>query len=595
MPKRQGRGQIRNVSKGVSKANNTLGALTSSLDQVTQSIQQIQVNSQAVQDSNQSDAKVLMSIKIQQAQLELQKDQTAFLKKISDGQNKQIEALQKGNKDWKTVGDKFKDLKRNLSDALDPDTIKKAMLGPFSMFKGVRNKVEDIDYAKRMKALGSTKSSSELKDDSKKQRAAKMDALRAQSDIDRLKKMGANDDQISNSKAAKQRNAALKTYNDYNKVDNGATASGKSAKDAANPMGGNTAAKSASLVPAEKAKLTSLPTGPDSQEAQVEQMRAMSAIADNIQLIADNTSMMVNKDQEGNKKQGKSSGLLSGLGDLVGNIMGMLSDSLMSSFKTLFSFRSILKVISKVFAPAMIIGSLFSGIMDGFQAWKETGSISEALIAGVGGVLKFLTFGIFDADTVRSVVGAVKGFVNDYIVNPVTNFINSMGDMFNQYIAQPVQAAFQGMMQWGQDLFAMLNDFLITPISNAIKPLKDFFVDMGGSMMNFLKNIQIPGVSFKIPMYGDVSFGPWKPFEQSDAKSADKTAAAAPTPQSGNAVSSASKSNADEQAKLDGSRGTTVVSAPTQNVSNSNQTNVIKPPVRNSDSSYNRYLSQRFA
>jgi hypothetical protein len=65
------------------KANNALGQITAVLDQQSQALQQIQASGQSDNASNQSDAKVLMSIKIQQAQLELQKDQAAFLKKIS--------------------------------------------------------------------------------------------------------------------------------------------------------------------------------------------------------------------------------------------------------------------------------------------------------------------------------------------------------------------------------------------------------------------------------------------------------------------------------------------------------------------------------
>ena len=63
----------------------------------------------------------------------------------------------------------------------------------------------------------------------------------------------------------------------------------------------------------------------------------------------------------------------------------------------------------------------------------------------------------------------------------------------------------------------------------------------------------------------------------------------------GGSVYATSKTNADSSAKVDGQKsGGAIVSAPTT-VSNSNQTNVIKPPVRNIESSYNKYLSRRFA
>ena len=109
------KGPMRTIQRQGAKQMSSLSSISSVIQQQSETLKQIQTGSQAVEDKNQNDAKVLMSIKIQQAQLELQKDQTAFLKKTSEGQNKQIEALQKGNKDWKTVGDKFKDLKGTLS------------------------------------------------------------------------------------------------------------------------------------------------------------------------------------------------------------------------------------------------------------------------------------------------------------------------------------------------------------------------------------------------------------------------------------------------------------------------------------------------
>jgi hypothetical protein len=274
--------------------------------------------------------------------------------------------------------------------------------------------------------------------------------------------------------------------------------------------------------------------------------------------------------------------------------MGLLSSSILTAIKSVFSVGNLLKVVSKVFAPALIIGSLFNGIMDGFDAWKKTGSISEALIAGVGGVLKFLSFGLFDQNTVRSIVTAVNGFVTTYIVDPVTSFVNSLGNMFDVYIAQPIQTAFQAVMNWGQDLFQLLNDYLITPISNAIKPIKDFFAEMAGNVLEFLRKIEIPGISFKVPAYGDVSFGPWRPFNTKDTKSED-TVASAPKPMLGSSVISASKNIADEQAKIDSKGSKPAGSSAMANIQqNNSQTTVMKPPVRNNESSYNRYIMSRF-
>jgi hypothetical protein len=47
---------------------------------------------------------------------------------------------------------------------------------------------------------------------------------------------------------------------------------------------------------------------------------------------------------------------------------------------------------------------LFSGITDGFKKYQETGSFSEAIVAGLGGMLSFLTFGLFGEDTLKVIV-----------------------------------------------------------------------------------------------------------------------------------------------------------------------------------------------
>jgi hypothetical protein len=205
MPKRSGKGPMKSVQRGVRKANVSLASIASVLETQQQTLQNITESSAQVQDNQSGGGGAqLVAIQIARAQLQYQKESSQFLKRIKDGQDKQIDALQKGNKDWKGLGDKFKDLKGKMSDAFDVNTIKKKLLGPFSMFKGARDKSEDLDYVKRMKALGSTKSTKELRADAADRRGQKEDALRAQDKNTRLRNLGATDDQINNSAAAKQ-------------------------------------------------------------------------------------------------------------------------------------------------------------------------------------------------------------------------------------------------------------------------------------------------------------------------------------------------------------------------------------------------------
>lgn len=547
------------------------------------------------------------------------KDGLAASQKTASDQSKIFDDMTKNMKNWKTVGDKLKDLKAGVVDKMNPETLKKGLLKGLNIGGLLNEKILALDFKKQAKLTGQDKglSKKDLEKQAKEFASSMMQAQRENAKLQRMAKdTGRSEEELQYTPKGKElldrRNAAAAKADQLlnpNRPDNaGGNISAKDAsnkmggntgqispKDAKNKMGGNTAGISVPLVSAEAAQLTT-PVGP-SKENQNETARAQGAMADDISRIAANTDMLVNKDQEGNKKTtdvSKSAG--GGLGDLLNGLFDMLSVGFMKAVRVIFNPRNILKAITRVFAPAMIIGSLFSGILDGFQAWKETGSISDALIAGVGGVLKFLTFGLFDKDTVRNVVDAVTGFVKSYIIEPVTNFVNALGDMFNTYIAQPIQQAFAAVMQWGSDLADLIQDYVITPVTTAIQPIKDFFSDMANNMLNFLKNFEIPGVAFKVPMYGDVSFGPWHPFDGSDSRKADSASATAPNPTAGSKINAASKDNADQQAIVDGQANRQqAASVNTAVQTNNSTTNVIKPSIRNQESSQSKYISSRYA
>ena len=637
MPKRSGKGPMKTIARGVKGANSALGQITAVLDQQSQALQQIQQGSQAQADSNQSDAKVLMSIKIQQAQLELQRDQAAFLKKISESQNKQIEALQKGNKDWKTVGDRFKDMKRNLENALDPDTIKKAMLGPFSMFKSVRNKMEDIDYSKRMKALGSTKSSKELKEDSQKQRGAKLDALRAQDEMDRLKKMGATDDQISKSDAAKRRSSALSTFNSLNQV------GGKSAKDAANPMGGNVAAKSTPLpkTPSDKGQVAQSTTDllADQQAArenQAEMLRLTAGQMDYLAQIAANTAAMAgitSSSAGGGEDAGKSAKPKSGMSKLA---MG-ISD-------TMGSIGNGVAAIGKGIGDG--IGAIFKGILgglsDGIKMFASAKTVAGIAVMGlltavVWGMSKALeNFANLDWETLGKAGITIAALIGAGALAGTMAPLLGLGALAMTGLGAAVWVIGEAMQSMGEGLetFTAGLERLAAIDGNALLGVAGGVAALGAAIAAFGAGQAVAGLGtlvgnlltigqdspveqlIKIGTVGagvkdaadglTAMSGAMKEFSKVDSNSmkavkdfpweqATKFAAAGGAMSVGGAsVYNASKKNADEAAKVDGKKGGAIVNAPSTNVSNSNQTNVIKPPVRNSESSYNKYLSRRF-
>jgi regulator of extracellular matrix RemA (YlzA/DUF370 family) len=339
-----------------------------------------------------------------------------------------------------------------------------------------------------------------------------------------------------------------------------------------------------------------------SEEASLEQNKKIDEQSSVLKQIEENTRGSAGAIKPAAKEEAGAGG------GILDSIMGFLGTGLMTAVKFLFSPKNLLKAFTKFFAPAMIIGSLVNGIMDGFKVFSETGSIGEALIAGLGGVLSFLTFGLFDAETVKNVVNAVSGFVTDYIVEPITKFFNFLGDAFNTYIKEPVMAAFSTVA-------GLFDEFIIQPLKTVFEPVTKFFSNLKDTVVGWFENFEIPGINFSV-LGKQFGFGPWTPFKAESAaipagtsnagagQGSSQFAAVDPrridtamSPQSGNAVAKQSEQN--KEANMDASKpnsggGNTIVSAPTvNNVQNTQQTIKLQP--RNRDNSVTSYLSSRYA
>jgi hypothetical protein len=79
---------------------------------------------------------------------------------------------------------------------------------------------------------------------------------------------------------------------------------------------------------------------------------------------------------------------------------------------------------------------LFQGITAAFDRWKETGSIKEAIIAGLGAIVDFLSFGLFGEDSVRKLFDGVQQFL-DPIINSVAGVVTSIKDWITNNVGIP--------------------------------------------------------------------------------------------------------------------------------------------------------------
>lgn len=110
-----------------------------------------------------------------------------------------------------------------------------------------------------------------------------------------------------------------------------------------------------------------------------------------------------------------------GEGGILDSIMSMFSGGFTSAIKNIFSPKMLGSILKKVFLPVAIIGTLFSGIMDGWKRYQETGNFGDAIVAGLGGMLNFLTFGLFGEDTLKSLWSSVSDFLS-----PITDTIGEI-------------------------------------------------------------------------------------------------------------------------------------------------------------------------
>lgn len=613
---------MRGVQRGVNKANTSLASIASVLDQQQQTLATLTDSSAQVQDSKSGGGGgQLIAIQIARAQLQLQKESNKFLKDIKDRQDKQVDALQKSNKDWKGFGDKVKDLKRNMSDAFDVNNIKKKLLGPFSMFKGARDKMEDLDYVKRMKALGSTKSTKELREDAKIQRGHKENVLRAQDDIDRLKRMGANDDQINKSDAMKQRNASLAAYNNLNNV------SGKSSKDAANPMGGNVAATSAPLpkTPSDKGALAQSTTDmvADQQAAhenQVEMLRQISLQTDLLQAIVNNTaSKGTNSSAGGSEDKGSDSGG----GGILGGI-GVGLKALGSGIKALGTgagkgieafLRGLARGAAALANPVTLVGLgaftlAFMGIGKALQWAAPAIEAIAPVLMKVADVIGDVFMSAIKA--IPDVIGAI-GDVIIGVIGAISDAITGTLDAVVSSVERLAAIDGNNLASVGAGLFAVsagLVAFAATNVIAGISNLVTGLLNIGGdSPIDQLLKLANSASDLNSAAQGIGAIGEsMRSFSNIDKKQMDAinefpwlkatafVAAGGAMAAGGAKVYNASKGNADESAKVDAAAnkggGTTISKNVVQQ--NNNQTNVGKPSLRNTESSYSKYLSARY-
>ena len=119
-----------------------------------------------------------------------------------------------------------------------------------------------------------------------------------------------------------------------------------------------------------------------------------------------------------------------GLG-IVDTIKKFIQVVIFAKLKSMFNPRAILSLLGKLALPLLIVTTLWEGFSSAFDAWKETGDIWEAFKAGIGGIVDFLTFGIFDKQMVDELMDKVADFLKP-VTTAVGEFFTKFSDFFTQ-------------------------------------------------------------------------------------------------------------------------------------------------------------------
>lgn len=113
--------------------------------------------------------------------------------------------------------------------------------------------------------------------------------------------------------------------------------------------------------------------------------------------------------------------------DFISKIVGWLKDGLFQGLKALFKPSALVKTLGKVFVIGTLIAALVNGIIDGWKTWQETGDLGEAIISGLGGIVDFLTFGIFNKDDIKSVFKKIGDFL-DPVIDTIAGVVTTIKD-----------------------------------------------------------------------------------------------------------------------------------------------------------------------
>jgi hypothetical protein len=563
------------------------------------------------------------SLEIQKKAAEDAKDFYAQQKKVMDEQAKALSEVAKSTKTFKSFGDKFKDLQKSFTDAFSDGNFGTNLMKAMNMGGIFDKKIAKREFGKSQEAMTGEKLRGKDLDKAFASAQSATKALQAtEKDIADLKKILGRGQNVSDEALAKtDRGRAL--------LDQRSAQSAQLMK-TDKTMGlftGDQPSAGLPLTPSDKSETpkstsTKALEAATSKEDKNEMLKVLGSQTDILQQIANNTAAMAGKQTSsagGGEDAGGSArgGILSGLGAGLKSL-GMGFSGLGRGVGQ--GIRGILVGIAQGLAalanPATLVGlaALTVSLMGIGKAMEYATPFMQALapvLMKVADVIQnvFVTAIQAIPDVIRSIgdvisgtIGAISGAIVD-VINSVVSSVERLGNIDGGNLLK-VGA---GLIAVSGGLAAFAAANVISGLGNLVtnllsggadnNPINQLIklADSADGLMRAAEGMQaianaLQGLSKidKDSMKAINDF-PWL------KATAFVAAGGGMLMTNGAKVYNASKENADTKAANDSMGGgsqTNVVNAP--KINNSSTTNVIKPNIRNAESSQSRYLQTRY-
>jgi hypothetical protein len=535
--------------------------------------------------------------------LETQKKMLEQLKEAAKAREKDVEdisRLAQGVATFKSLGERISGGFQSFKSKFSADNLRKSVLSATNV-GGINNRrLAREDFIQQQQTLGATGSRAELKEKFEGAQTAAKSVQANEAELQKLKKTtGLSEEQLANTERGKallqKREQSASEFSKFD-VRAGLVSSGAPMTNI-QPMTPSTAAQSAG----------------ESQEAQIEASRKMSTQTELLQKIEQNTRPGGEPQKATAAAAGDSGGLLGGLGKSLkalgtgigrgfGVILSGIGKGLFILSKGLVALTPAIPVIGVLTLAAIGLGKALQLAAPAIEAFAP---VLMKLAEVIGGVV---IAAIEKLPEIFRAVGDVVVGIISAISDGITGIIDSVTSSIERLAAidgNSLLSVGAGLVAVAGGLAAFGVGSAVAGVSNLVGGLLGAVTPGGGPVEQILKlgesgpNIEKAGIGVEklaggLKAFSGIDTEKIKAIAAMPVEKIAAMGAAMQTPAAGVAAGSAQNQAARMAAQSAGGGGqTNVVNAPVNNVTQ--QTNLIKSPIRNQESSQSRYLNSRWA